>query len=63
MSPTTEGVTAEIVVPVGAEAAFRLYVNRPGRRHPAEGMSGAPAEIVYQPHAGGRWVRTGRGWT
>lgn len=48
-------VTEEVVVPVDPETAFRLYVTRPGRRHPVAGLSGSPAEIVYEPFVGGRW--------
>jgi uncharacterized protein YndB with AHSA1/START domain len=55
-------VTAEIEVPVDPATAFELYVSRPVRRHPAEGLSGAPAEIIYEPFAGGRWYeRAGDG--
>lgn len=53
-------VTAEIEVPVDPATAFELYVSRPGRRHPAEGLSGAPAEIVYEPFPGGRWYERAR---
>lgn len=56
---TIEPVTAEIEVPVDPATAFRLYVSRPGRRHPVEGLSGRPAEIVYEPRAGGRWFERG----
>lgn len=56
-------VTAQIEVPVDAETAFRLYVSRPGRRHPVGGLSGAPAEIVYEPFAGGRWYEVGEDGT
>jgi uncharacterized protein YndB with AHSA1/START domain len=55
MTPELDAVTAEIGVPVDPATAFELYVSRPGRRHPAEGLSGAPAEIVYEPFPGGRW--------
>jgi uncharacterized protein YndB with AHSA1/START domain len=50
-----EPLTAEIDVPVGPDRAFELYVSRPGRRHPGTGLSGAPAQIVYEPFVGGRW--------
>lgn len=59
MTMTTEDLTVAQVVPVTPEVAFRLYVNRPGRRHPGEGMSGAPGEIIYEPRAGGRWFEKG----
>ncbi|MCB0998220.1 MAG: SRPBCC domain-containing protein [Acidimicrobiales bacterium] len=48
-------VSAEAVVPVDPATAFDWYVHRPGRRHPAEGLSGRPSEIVYEPVVGGRW--------
>jgi uncharacterized protein YndB with AHSA1/START domain len=48
-------VAAEVEVPVDPATAFALYVTRPGRRHPKDGLSGAPAEIIYEPLAGGRW--------
>lgn len=54
-------VTADIVVPVDPTTAFDLYVHRPGRTHPEEGMSGRPAEIVYEPVPGGRWYERGPG--
>ncbi|MDN5854401.1 MAG: SRPBCC domain-containing protein [Actinomycetia bacterium] len=52
-----------VVVPVDVDTAFRLYVTRPGRTHPSDGLSGDPTEIVYEPHVDGRWYerdRTGR---
>lgn len=55
MTTAMDLVTAEVDVPVDPATAFQLYVTRPGRRHPTEGQSGAPAEIVYEPFAGGRW--------
>lgn len=48
-------VTAEVTVPVDPATAFRLYVSRPGRQHPAEGQSGRPHRIVYEPLDGGDW--------
>jgi len=53
--PELDLLTAEIEVPVDPATAFALYVTRPGRRHPAEGLSGAHAEIIYEPFPGGRW--------
>lgn len=53
--PPTAPVRHSQAVPVPPDRAFDLYVNRPGRTHPAEGQSGRPARIVYEPFAGGRW--------
>jgi len=60
MSVSPTPVTAEIDLPVDPATVYRLYVTRPGRRHPADGLSGAPAEIVYEPFSGGRWYERGR---
>ncbi|WP_150460582.1 SRPBCC domain-containing protein [Nesterenkonia ebinurensis] len=60
MTDTLSPVQAEVVVPVDPDTAFRLYVTRPGRQHPAEGQSAGPAEIVYEPFAGGRWFEHGQ---
>lgn len=57
--PPTTPVMHSTVVPVPPEAAFALYVDRPGRTHPAEGQSGRPSRIVYEPFAGGRWYELG----
>jgi uncharacterized protein YndB with AHSA1/START domain len=59
MTDPNTPVTAEIDVPVPPETAFRLYVTRPGRTHPEEGLSGGTGEIVYEPFAGGRWYERG----
>lgn len=59
MTITLTPVTAEVVVPVAPHRAFDLYVHRPGRTHPDEGLSGAAAEIVYEPFEGGRWFERG----
>ncbi|MGW6282130.1 SRPBCC domain-containing protein [Kribbella sp. NPDC055071] len=55
-----EPVRQEVVVPVDPRRAFELYVNRPGRAHPADGQSGDPLRIVYEPFAGGRWYEVDR---
>lgn len=55
MSEHVAPVRHEVVVPVPPETAFDLYVKRPGRRHPADGRSGDPLSIVYEPFVGGRW--------
>lgn len=52
-------IDVEIVVPADPERAFALYVDRPGRRHPGAGFSGAPSRVVYEPRAGGRWYEVG----
>ena len=56
---TAAPVIAEITVPADPERAFALYVDRPGRTHPREGLSGSPAAVVYEPLAGGRWYERG----
>lgn len=61
MPSTVTPVTAEIDVPVDPKTAFRLYVTRPGRQHPVEGLSGKPAEIIYEPFAEGRWYERSEG--
>lgn len=58
-SPGAQTVRESVVVPVAPTRAFDLYVNRPGRTHPEEGQSGAPARIVYEPFSGGRWYEIG----
>jgi uncharacterized protein YndB with AHSA1/START domain len=52
---TAVPVVAEVTVPVDPARAFDLYVARPGRTHPGNGLSGSPEAIVYEPFVGGRW--------
>lgn len=57
--PAFAPVTATIDVPVDPATAFRLYVSRPGRLHPAQGQCGEACDVVYEPFPGGRWYERG----